>query len=63
MTSDVEPGEFVQILHNGAGHWVTISIIGQEHPEVQVFDSPYDMQSKKIAGIYIHCTHHLKTSY
>ena len=39
MTFDVEPGEFVQILHNGAGHWVTISTIGQKHPEVQVFDS------------------------
>ena len=25
MNFDVEPGEFVQILHNGHGHWLTIS--------------------------------------
>ena len=25
MSFDIEPGEFVQILHNGHGHWLTIS--------------------------------------
>ena len=38
---DVEPGEFVQILHTGHGHWNTISTIGMKNAEVQVFDSMY----------------------
>ena len=38
---NVEPGEFVQILHNGKDHWVTISTIGTKHPEVFVYDSLY----------------------
>lgn len=41
MSFEVEPGEFVQILHNGAGHWITISTVGTNHPGVQVFDSLY----------------------
>ncbi len=41
MSYDVEPGEFVQILHNGHGHWHTISTVGTEHPEVQMYDSVY----------------------
>ena len=41
MNFDVEPGEFVQILHTGHGHWNTISTIGMKHAEVQVFDSMY----------------------
>ncbi len=41
MSFDVEPGEFVQILHNGCGHWHTISTVGTQHPEVQVYDSMY----------------------
>ena len=36
---EVTRGEFVQILHTGRGHWVTISTIGCENSEVQVFDS------------------------
>ena len=41
MSFDVEPGEFVQILHSGHGHWLTISTVGTQHPEVQVYDSMY----------------------
>ncbi len=41
MTFNVEPEEFVQILHTGAGHWLTISTIGVQHPQVQVFDPKY----------------------
>ena len=41
MNFDVEPGEFVQILHPGQRHWNTISNIGMKHAEVQVFDSLY----------------------
>ena len=41
MSFDIEPGEFVQILHNGHGHWLTISTVGNMHPQVQVYDSAY----------------------
>jgi len=41
MTFVVEPDEFIQILHDGSGRWVTISMIGWKHPEVQTFDSLY----------------------
>ena len=41
MNFDVEPGEFVQILHNGHGQWLTISTLGNEHPQVEVYDSVY----------------------
>ena len=38
---NVEPDEFIQILHTGKDHWVTISTIGTKHPEVVVYDSMY----------------------
>ena len=41
MNFDVEPGEFIQILHTGHGHWNTVSTIGVRHSEVQIFDSMY----------------------
>ena len=37
----IEPDEFVQILHDGSAHWVTISTTGCKHPEVWMFDSLY----------------------
>ena len=39
VTFNVEPGEFIQILHDCSTHWVTVSTIGVEHPEIQAFDS------------------------
>ena len=39
LAFDVIQGEFVQVLHTGAGHWVTISTIGCGPAEVDVFDS------------------------
>ena len=36
----VETDEFVQILY-GAGHWLTVSTIGTEQPNVFVYDSLY----------------------
>ena len=52
---DVEPDEFIQILHNGRGHWVTISTIGTKHPEVLVYDSMHsiapDMLQQQIAAL------------
>ena len=40
--------EFIQILHNGKDHWITISTIGAKHPEVFVFDSLYYRASDSI---------------
>ena len=55
MNFDVEPGEFVQILHTGHGHWNTVSTIGMRHSEVQIFDSMYmcvpTMAKAEIAGL------------
>ena len=45
MTFDVTAGEFVQILHTGIGHWVTVSTIGMVHPTVRVYDSLYTSAS------------------
>ena len=41
MTYDVQPGEFIQVLNTGQGHWVTISTIGTSHPTVRIYDSLY----------------------
>ena len=54
MTFDVQPGEFVQILNTGLGHWNTISM---KHAEVQVFDSLYShastMAKAQIATLFM----------
>ena len=42
MAFEVVAGEFVQILHNGHGHWLTVTNIGaQGAAEVLVYDSLY----------------------
>ena len=43
MAFDVQCDEFVQVLHNGAGHWLTVSSIGatKGKPEIFVYDSMY----------------------
>ena len=41
MCFDVELGEFVQILHNGQGHWLTVSSVGRSHGQIEVYDSAY----------------------
>ena len=35
----IETGEFIQIIHGGSNHWLTISTIGTKHPEVLLYDS------------------------
>lgn len=45
---DVEPNEFIQILHNGHDHWLTISTIGSKHPGVFVYDSLYSEASDEL---------------
>ena len=39
LAFDVMQEEFVQVLHNGAGHWVTISTISCQTAEIDIFDS------------------------
>ena len=52
---NVEPDEFIQIVHNGKDHWVTISTIGTKHPEEFVYNSLYctapNEFQKQIAGL------------
>ena len=45
---DIEPGEFVQILHDGGGHWLTVSTVGTTHPYINVFDSLYPFTSPSV---------------
>ena len=39
MTYSVQPGDFIQILNAGNGHWVAAFTIGTTHPNVHVYDS------------------------
>ena len=39
LAFEVQMEEFVQILHSGGNHWITISTIGMEHAHVRVYDS------------------------
>ena len=39
LAFDVVKEEFVQVLHTGFGHWLTISTIGCKEGSVDVFDS------------------------
>ena len=41
MNFDIEPSEFVQVIHNGRGHWLTISTIRTSRPDIHVYDSMY----------------------
>ena len=45
MNFAVECGEFVQVLHNGRKHWLTVSTLGTRHPIVHVYDSMYALAS------------------
>ncbi len=48
---DVLSGEFLQILHDGEGHWATVSTIGLKvkHPaEVLVYDNKYSSASEPL---------------
>lgn len=39
LAFDVRHGEFIQILHDGHGHWLTVSNIGASKNVVHVYDS------------------------
>ena len=38
---DVIKGSFVQILHNGANHWVTVSTLDAQPSHINVYDSMF----------------------
>ena len=44
----VETGEFIQILNNQHGHWLTVSTIGVTHPTVRVYDSMLSSASNHV---------------
>ena len=48
MAFAVRPGEFVQILNTGHGHWMTVSTIGVAHPTVCVYDSLYSSAGTRL---------------
>ena len=39
LSFEIEAAEFVQVLHTGRSHWVTVSTIGCAPGEVDIFDS------------------------
>ena len=39
LAFNIMTSEFVQVLHNGCGHWVAISTIGCKLGEVNIYDS------------------------
>ena len=45
---DVTAGNFIQILHTGIRHWVTVSTIGTLHQSVNVYDSLYSSAGKAL---------------
>ena len=45
---EIMSDEFIQVLHNGHDHWLTISTIGAAKDEVFVFDSMYASVSTKV---------------
>jgi hypothetical protein len=49
--------EFIQILHTGNHHWITISTIGCQSNEVDVFDSLHpvltDQMQKQVAALLL----------
>ena len=41
MSFNIHRSEFVQIVNNSRGHWLTLSTVGTRHPHVHVYDSMY----------------------
>ena len=48
LSFNVEPDEFIQILNNRNGHWLTVPTIDYPHPTVAVYDSMY-----RSAGMHV----------
>ena len=48
MSFQIEPGEFIQVLHDPNGHWVCVSNIGAAQNEVFVYDSLFSACSSEV---------------
>lgn len=48
MSFEIQQGEFLQILHSAGNHWLLVSSIGLEYPNVYVYDSLYDTVSTMV---------------
>jgi hypothetical protein len=56
-TCEIIQGEFVQIIHDGHGHWLTVSTVGQSHGFFNVYDSlksSINLQAKNQIAAIIH---------
>ena len=55
LSFNIAGDEFVQILHSGGNHWVTVSTVGTQCPTVRVFDSLHnslpDSTKEQIASL------------
>ena len=45
LTYDIMRKQFVQILHNGQNHWLTVSTIGLQSSYINIFDNMYSTLS------------------
>ena len=50
LAFNIMQGEFIQVLHNGAGHWVFVSTIGCSPGQVDIFDSMHGILPKWSTG-------------
>ncbi len=48
LSFNVEPGEFVQIINNRNGQWLTVSTVGCPHSTVAIYDSMYRCAGKHV---------------
>ena len=39
LAFEIQKGEFIQVIHSGGNHWVTISTVGCNVGEINVYDS------------------------
>lgn len=63
----IETSEFVQVLHNGHDHWLTVSTIGAQPGDIFVYDSKYLSVStgvkQQIAAILCSSTENLTLKF
>ena len=55
LSFNVIKNEFVQVLHSGGNHWLTVSTIGCKPSVVKVYDSLFPNFPRKQRSRYVHC--------
>ena len=54
---DIKQGEFVQILHDGHGHWLMVSTVGAKNGEIHIYNSfGWDVLKKIDCFNFVHRT-------